>query len=184
MTDPVFFFGGWRPLARIVVVGVAMYVALVVFLRASGSRTLADLNAFDFVVTVAIGSVFGRALTAKGLSLSEALAAAALLVVLQYAVTSVQVAWPPFGRAVTNPPVLLYFRDEYLRTPMRRERVTASELRAAVRKKPVGTLADVDAVVLESSGEFSVVQSVPSAAVPGDVFGDEVVDDDWPPTPE
>lgn len=183
MTEPVFFFGGWPSLVRIVVVGVAMYVALVVFLRASGSRTLADLNAFDFVVTVAVGSAFGRALTAKTVSLAEALVAFALLVALQYAVTRVQVAWPPFGRFVTNPPVLLYFRGEYLRAPMRRERVTESELRAAVRKKPVGTLADVDAVVLESNGEFSVVQSVSTAADPGDVFGDEVVVDDWPPTP-
>jgi len=40
MTDVTFFVSGWNPLVRIVVVGVAMYVALVFFLRISGSRTL------------------------------------------------------------------------------------------------------------------------------------------------
>lgn len=159
MTQPKFFFGGWTPLVRILVVGVAMYVTLVVFLRISGSRTLSDMNAFDFIITVAIGSVFGRALTAKSVTLAEAVVAFALLVVLQYVVTRLQVRWSFFSRLVTNPPSLLYFRGEFLRSEMARQRVTESELRSAVRKKQGGSLADVDAIILESNGEFSIVES-------------------------
>jgi len=46
----------WSDLARILLVGAAAYVTLVVILRTSGKRTLAKLNAFDLVVTVALGS--------------------------------------------------------------------------------------------------------------------------------
>lgn len=159
MSEPL-FFGGWRPIFRILVVGVSMYVSLVVFLRLSGSRTLSTMNAFDFIVTVAIGSAFGRALTAKGVSLAEAVAAFALLVSLQYVVTRLQVRWPVVSRVVTNPPRLVYFRGEFLSSVMRSERVTESEVRTAARKKGHGSLAEVEAIVLESSGEFSVVPAV------------------------
>lgn len=168
MTDIAFFSVGWGPLVRILVVGVPMYVTLVVFLRISGSRTLSTMNAFDFVVTVAIGSAFGRALTTKDVALAEAVLAFGLLVALQYAVTWIQVRWPAFGRVVTNPPSLLYFRGEVLDDPMRRQRVSEAELRTAVRKNDHGSLADVEAIVLESSGELSVIESIDD----GSAFGE------------
>ena len=67
MMQTTFFFDDWEPIVRIVVVGVAMYVTLVVFLRISRSRTLSTMSAFDFVVTVAIGSATNsRALSTFG----------------------------------------------------------------------------------------------------------------------
>jgi len=173
MSEP-FWFGGWRPLVRILVVGVSMYVALVVLLRVSGSRTLSTMSAFDFIVTVAIGSVFGRALTAKSVAFAEAVGAFALLVSLQYVVTRLKVRWPYFGRVVTNPPVLLYFRGRVLEDAMRRERVTVSELQTAVRKNDHDSLDDVEAVVLESSGEFSVVPSVDDPEAFGESLDEEL----------
>lgn len=163
MTDPLFFFGGWAVLVRIVVVGVGTYIALVAMLRASGSRTLADANAFDFVVTVAIGSVFGGTLTARGISLSEAGVAFAVLVGMQYLVAKLQVAWPATSRAVTNPPALLYFRGAFLDDAMDSQRVTEGEVRAAARKHGHASLSEVEAVVLESSGAFSVLADVDDA---------------------
>jgi len=171
MTAVNFYFSGWEPVVRVLIVGVAMYAALVVFLRVSRSRTLSSMNAFDFVVTVAIGSAFGRALTAKSVALSEALAAFGLLVGLQYAVTWIQIRWPYFQRIVTNPPTLLYFRGEFVDEEMQRQRVTESELQSAVRKQQFGSLSEVEAVVLESSGEFSVIPSVEDGSAFGETMG-------------
>lgn len=109
MMQTTFFFNDWEPVVRIVV-GVAMYVTLVVFLRISRSRTLSTMSAFDFVVTVAIGSAFGRALTAKSVAFAEAMVAFGLLVALQCTVTWIQIRWPYFRSVITNPPSLLYFR--------------------------------------------------------------------------
>lgn len=170
MTDATFYFSGWEPLVRIVVVGTAMYVSLVLFLCISGSRTLSSMNAFDFIVTVAIGSAFGRALTAKDVAFSEAVVAFGLLVALQYAVTWVQIRWPLFRRVITNPPALLYFRGEFVDEELRRQRVAKSEIQSAVRKKRFGSLKEVEAVVLESSGEFSVIGSVED----GSAFGEKL----------
>lgn len=167
MSEVVFFFSSWEPLGRILVVGTLMYVTLVVLLRLSGSRTLASMNAFDFIVTVAIGSAFGRALTAQGVALAEAVVAFALLIGLQYTVAWLQTRWAAFARMVTNPPVLLYYRGEILWGAMNRERVTESELQAAVRKQKFGSLEAVEAIILESSGELSVIGSLPDQSALG-----------------
>ena len=50
------FFDSWTALGRVLLVGTLAYVALVAILRISGKRTLTKLNAFDLVVTVALGS--------------------------------------------------------------------------------------------------------------------------------
>ena len=159
---------GWLPLLRIVVVGTLAYAALVLLLRASGSRTIASMRAFDFLVTVALGSVLGRALTARGVSLGEALTAFGLLVGLQYAVARLQVSSPRFARAVTNPPVLLWFRGRFLHDAMRRARVTEQELQAVVRKHGLGTFEGVDALVLEASGDVAVVLSAGDGSALGE----------------
>jgi uncharacterized membrane protein YcaP (DUF421 family) len=169
MSDVTFFFDGWTPVLRTVVVGVVLFVTLVVFLRSTGSRSLSKLNAFDFVVTVAIGSTFGGALVSSGVALAEAVAAFSVLLTMQFVVGFVQTRWPGFKRFVTNPPRLLYYRGTFLRGEMRKQRVVEDEIRAVAREAGVGSLAEVEAVVLESSGEMSVVTSGVDGSAMGNI---------------
>lgn len=159
MDRVTFFFGGWEPIARILVVGGLAYVSLVFLLRVTGKRTLARMNAFDFIITVALGASFGRILTARSVALVEAIAAFSLLIFLQYAVTWLQVRSPRFAGTITAPPSLLYFRGRFLRDAMRRERVTEAELKTAIRQHGAGSFDEVEAVVLESDGRFAVVKT-------------------------
>lgn len=159
MNNVTFFFGGWEPVLRILIVGTAAYVALVVILRATGTRTLAQMNAFDFIVTVALGASFGRILTARNVALVEAITAFLLLAALQFVVTWLKVRSPAFARAITTAPVMLYYKGEFQHQSMRRVRVTEVELNATVRLKGAGSLNEVDAIVLESNGQFAVIKS-------------------------
>ena len=150
-------FTGWDPIIRILVVGAAAYLALVVVLRASGKRTLSKLNAFDLVVTVAIGSTFSSILTSKDLALAEGVAALALLVGLQYAVTFLSVRIKEIDRLVKSEPTLLLKDGEPLPGALRRQRVTPDELRAAIRTSGGAELSHAAFVVLESDGSLSAV---------------------------
>lgn len=181
MSDVVYFFGGWDPIGRVLVVGTLTYVVLVLVLRLTGSRSLASMNAFDFIVTVALGAVFGRTLTAKGVALAEGVTALVLLLALQYLVAWLQTRWSFFMGVVTNPPALLYFRGTFLRDAMRRQRVTEAEVQAAVRKKQLGSMDEVEAVVLESSGEFSIIQSIGNGSALGKEIEEQVRSTGPPP---
>ena len=78
------FFDSWSALGRVAVVGVLAYLGLVALLRGSGKRTLAKLNAFDLVVTVALGSTLATILLSRDVALAERLLAFTLLITLQY----------------------------------------------------------------------------------------------------
>ncbi len=54
------FFNYWFGILRVLVIGTLAYIALVVLLRATSKRTLSKLNAFDPVVTVALGRLSQR----------------------------------------------------------------------------------------------------------------------------
>ena len=79
-------FDSWYDLLRVLIVGVCAYVGLVALLRLTGKRTLSKMNAFDLIVTVALGSTLATVLLSGDVSLAEGMLALALLCALQYAV--------------------------------------------------------------------------------------------------
>lgn len=151
------WFDSWSDVVRILSVGAAGYGTLVVLLRVSGKRTLAKLNAFDFVVTVAIGSTLATILLDSRTSWADGLAALATLVLLQLAVAALT-AWTRAGRRLftASPSLLLRDGDPDLEV-MRRQRVSLDEVRQAVRASGIGDLSSVAAVVLETDGTLSVI---------------------------
>lgn len=152
------FFSGTQSLFRTLIIGVLAYVTLVVFLRISGKRSLSKMNAFDLVVTVALGSTLATVLLSKDVVLADGVLAFALLLGLQFMVTwsSVRVRW--VRQLVTGEPQMLLHRGAPLSSALRRARVTEDEVRAAVRAAGLASLSDVEAVVLETDGSFSVIQ--------------------------
>jgi uncharacterized membrane protein YcaP (DUF421 family) len=151
------FFSGWSTLVRTLVVGVLAYINLIVLLRVSGRRTLSKMNAFDMVITVALGSTFATILLNRDVALAEGTLALALLIGLQFLMTwtSVRVSW--VRKLATGEPAMLFYQGQMLNVAMRKARVTAEEVRSAVRSQGVSALDDVEAVILETDGSFSVV---------------------------
>ena len=152
------FFDDWQGILRTLVVGVSAYVVLVFLLRISGKRTLSKWNAFDFVVTVALGSSLATALLSRQVPLAQGVAGFALLVLLQFMVTWLSVRFRAVRRMVKAEPRLLFRRGSFLHEAMAKERVTESEIRAALRGRGIGDAGQVEAVVLETDGSFSIIK--------------------------
>lgn len=152
------FFDGWAGLVRTLVIGVMAYVVLIVFLRISGKRTLSKMNAFDLIVTVALGSTLATVLLSKDVALAEGAVAFAVLVGLQFIVTwsSVRARW--VRRLVTGEPRMLYYRGRLLPDALRAARVTVDEVEAAVRSSGMASLEGASSVILETDGSFSVIK--------------------------
>lgn len=74
------FFNDEFSLLRVVIVGTLAYLSLVLLLRVSGKRTLSKMNAFDLVVTVAIGSTLATVLLSKDVALADGVVAFTLLI--------------------------------------------------------------------------------------------------------
>ncbi|SER76333.1 Uncharacterized membrane protein YcaP, DUF421 family [Lentzea xinjiangensis] len=151
------FFDSWTGLLRVVVVGACAYAALVLLLRLAGKRTLAKMNAFDLVVTVALGSTLATVLLTSSVALAEGVLALALLICAQFAVAWTSVRVPLVRRAVKATPTLLVWRGRLRAEVLRDQRVSHAEVLQAVRAQGQGGLDQVVAVVLETDGSFSVI---------------------------
>jgi uncharacterized membrane protein YcaP (DUF421 family) len=151
------FYNDLYGLIRILIVGILAYVSLIVFLRLSGKRTLSKMNAFDLVVTVALGSTLATVLLSREVALLEGLLAFAILIGLQFGIAALSVRYDSFEKLVKAEPTLLFHKDVFMREAMRRERVTEEEVRSVVRQQGNGHIEQVEAVVLETDGSFSTV---------------------------
>jgi uncharacterized membrane protein YcaP (DUF421 family) len=155
---PSALFETWGRLAVLAAALVVAYAWLVLLLRISGKRTLAKLNAFDFVVTIALGSTLATVIVSRDVPLVEGAAALAGLVALQFVVARSTRASARFDRLVKAEPTALVVDGEVRHDAMRRTRVRPDEVAAALRKEGVASFADVDLVVLETDGTFSVLR--------------------------
>lgn len=151
-------FDTWFGILRVLVVGTLAYIALVLLLRVSGKRTLAKLNAFDLVVTVALGSTLATVLLSKSVALVEGVAGFALLATLQYVVAWLAVRSPRVSGLVKSEPTLLLHHGCFLEAAMRAQRVTRGEILAALRGAGAADPSGIAAVVLETDGSLSVLQ--------------------------
>lgn len=157
------FFDNLFGLLRVVVASVCAYVALVTMLRISGARTLAQMNAFDFVVTVALGSTLATIILTNSVAIVEGIVALAMLVVLQFIVTWLSVRSKTVSNLVKSSPVLVVYRGEMLSGNMRRSRVIEEEIQSALRQQGVASVEAVEAVILETDGKFSVIPRLDEA---------------------
>lgn len=151
-------FDGFHGLVRVALISLLAYGALVVVLRFAGKRSLAKLNAFDLVVTVALGSTLATVLLSGDVAFLEGALAFVMLALLQWVVARLSIASPAFRQLVRSQPRLLLEDGRLLRQAMRRERITEDEIFAVVRAAGIGRIEDVAAVVLETDGTLSVIK--------------------------
>ncbi|MGV8895371.1 MAG: DUF421 domain-containing protein [Rhodoglobus sp.] len=151
------WFDNWSDILRVLVVGIASYVAIIVFIRVSGKRALAQLNAFDFVVTVALGSTLATILLSSEVSFAEGATALGLLLGLQVIVSFGSARWKRIRKLTTATPAILLSDGQFDHDALRRARLSEGDVRQAVRRSGQGDVGAIAAVVLESNGELSVI---------------------------
>lgn len=151
------WFDTWSGILRTLIAGAAAYVVLIAVLRVSGKRTLSKLNAFDLVVTVALGSTLATILLNASVSVAEGVAALALLAALQFLAAIVSSRMKAGRALLTSRPTLLLADGCVDEKALRAQRVGVDEIRQAIRSSGHGDVTDVAAVVLESDGSLSVI---------------------------
>ncbi|MBA2483399.1 MAG: DUF421 domain-containing protein [Nitrosomonas sp.] len=154
----IIFFDSWDSILRTLIITILAYLALILLLRISGKRTLSKMNAFDFIVTIALGSTLATVLLNKSVALIDGVLAFFLLIGLQFLITFSSVRFEKVSKLIKSTPTLLVYKGELLLDAMRKERVNADEIYAIIREKGVGSIQDVDAVILETDGSLSVIK--------------------------
>jgi uncharacterized membrane protein YcaP (DUF421 family) len=157
------FFNNWQNILQTIVSTTLAYAAIIFLLRISGKRTLTKMNAFDFVVTVALGSALATVPLNKSVTLADGFVVFAVLIFLQAALTWLSVRSKKVRNIITSNPVILLYKGKVLRETMRKERITLDEIQMAARKKGILNLNQIGIIVLETTGDITIIKDMDDA---------------------
>lgn len=160
------FFDSGSSLLWVVVSCVVFYFLTIAISRLVGLRSFTTFSSFDFLITLSMGALLASTVVSREVALTEGAAAIATLFTLQMAVSLGRSHWGWVKKIIDNPPTLLMENGQVLYDNLRAVRITEDELRAKLRGSNVYNYAQVRAVVLESSGEVSVLQQPDQGLLP------------------
>ncbi|WP_306115541.1 MULTISPECIES: DUF421 domain-containing protein [unclassified Roseovarius] len=131
---------------------------IILLVRIVGLRSFSKMTNFDFVMTVAMGSLLaGAAQTSKWVDLVQIMTAMAALFLMQFGAAWLRQRSDQLDAALQNSPVLLMKDGKVLHAALRETRVTESDLMAKLREANALDLSSVRAVILETTGDVSVL---------------------------
>lgn len=154
------FFDSWQSTGRTFVITILAYLILIVVLRVSGKRTLSKMNAFDFIITIALGSSLATVALNKNVALADGALAFLLLIYIQFFITWLSVRIKKVKKIVTSDPTLLLYKGEILSVILKKERLTIEEIYMAARKKGITELKNIDVIVLETTGDITIIPKI------------------------
>ena len=127
-------------------------------IRVVGLRSLSKMTNFDFVMTVALGSVLAAAVTAdKWTVFGQCIFAMTGLFIVQWLVARARKDSGAFERVIDNEPIFLMRDGKFCEDALKATRVAQSDVFAKLREANVLSLSEVRAVVLETTGDVSVL---------------------------
>lgn len=133
-----------------------LWITLLV--RGSGLRTFSKMTAFDFVATVAVGSLLATAINAtEWPGFLQSTLGILFLLLAQRFLATLREDSPEAREAIDNSPRLLFSEGTFHRDTMTDCKVPESDLWAKMREANVLKLDEVHAIVLESTGDVSVI---------------------------
>src|SRR3954466_14342388 len=148
------------PFWAIIVRSVVVYIVVLMLLRMSGKRQVANLGTSELVALLLISNAVQNSMNGGDNSLTAGLVLAAVLMVMSFIFAALTYFSRDWERFIQGRPTLLIHHGVLQRHNLRRELLNVRELRAQLRKQGIQNIADVDEAVLESDGYISVVRKV------------------------
>ncbi|RZM19048.1 MAG: DUF421 domain-containing protein [Pedobacter sp.] len=156
-------FKNWESVWHVAVCAILAYLILFLFIRISGKRTLAKLTAFDFVVTVTLGSTLSSMILGK-VTLAEGSAALVIIITMQYILAWTARESNTLEKVINSSPTLVFYRGTFLEDAMKKEVLTREEIYAEIRKYRMLDVDQVEAVVMELNGDLTVIKKSEGAS--------------------
>lgn len=154
--DASWIVTSWSAIVMVLISTAGIYAALILFTRLAGVRTFSKMSSFDFAVTVAIGSLIASTVLSQDPPLFQAIIALACLFGIQMGVARLREN-KLVQQIVDNKPVLLMDGTKMLEQNMKKAKVSHSDMLAKLREANVTQFRQVKAVIMETTGDISVL---------------------------
>jgi uncharacterized membrane protein YcaP (DUF421 family) len=140
---------------------IIVYFFLVVGLRLSGKRELAQLNPFDLVVLLTLSNTVQNAIIGDDNSVTGGLIGASALMLVNYLFVRFLYSHDKIDQLVEGQPEVLICNGKVDEELLKKDVITRAELEAAAHRQGFATLDEVERAVLESGGTISFIARKP-----------------------
>lgn len=135
-----------------------VYIVLLIILRVAGSRTMAEITTFDFVLVLVISEAVQQALIDNDNSMINAFLLVITLVGMNIVMSLVKQRSPRLERILDGTSLLLVEKGKLHADRLEKERVDEADVLEAARElQGVSTLEQIDYAVLEKNGHVTVI---------------------------
>lgn len=155
--DMPWIYTSWYSILMGVISTIGIYIVLIIFTRIAGLRSFSKMSSFDFAITVAFGSILGSTILFKAPSLLHASVALGSLFSIQMLVATLRGRFTVMSKLVDLEPLLLMRGTEILNDHLKEAKVTRKDLLAKLREANITQMQQVHAVVMETTGDISVL---------------------------
>lgn len=156
MPDSLFHFD--VSAGNLVFRAVVVYLSVLILLRLSGKRQLAQMSPTEFVAVLLISNAVQNAMNGGDNSLAGGIVLATALIVMSTLISFLTYKSEAFTVLFEGTPTLLIHKGKVVRKNMAWERLRESELKALLRRQGVHEIHEVETAVLESDGTFSITK--------------------------
>ena len=151
------WFNSLDRLESVAISAVLFYLLIILMTRLVGKRTTGQMNNFDWLVTVAVGSLAASGILLKDVSIADAVLAIVILFGLQWLTTWLVLHSEFVRRVIKARPRMLLHKGEIQKQALRSERISEAEIYTALREQGFANLEDANWVIIENNGKITVI---------------------------
>lgn len=143
---------------RCIILGPVGLFWVIFIVRIIGLRTFSKMTAFDFIATVATGSLLANCATSTNWpAFVQASGGMIFILLAQYTLARLRRNNEAVSKILENEPMLLVSNGKWIEQAMDKVRVSDADIWAKLREANVTDLSKIRAVVLETTGDISVL---------------------------
>lgn len=139
-----------------IVKGIFIYVLALVLSKSIGVKIISQMNFFDFVMGVSMGSMIAKIIIDKDHVVFSGIVALIIFTLLTVATSYLNLKSYAARKLINAKTVMLIENGRIMDKNMKRLRITINELMMKLREKDVFNLEDVQFAIMESNGQLSV----------------------------
>lgn len=149
----------WQQIVGILISAVGIYVGLMLLTRLMGLRSFSKLSSHDFAMTVGVGSILASTVVSQSPALLQGFIAIASLFAIQAFISLLRRKSKPLKAMVDNEPIVLMAHGQYISDNLKEANLSKSDVQEVLRKNGIKSLQQVFAVIMETTGDMSVLKN-------------------------
>ncbi|HSI69630.1 MAG TPA: YetF domain-containing protein [Gillisia sp.] len=155
-------------LFAIILSAIGVYLAVIFLTQLAGKRSFTKMSSFDFAMTISIGAMIGTTVLSPSVSLLQGVTGLTAIFLLEIFSNFLRKKVKLYRKTVDNEPMYLMKGSQIIWENLESARITEGDLRAQLRRNNVQNVSQVKAVVIESTGDISVLKDINSTGGPDD----------------